>query len=234
METPQDGILCPKYFQATRGTMKKSIVLTGLFLISCLLWQNAVWAANKKVTLMLGDTYAQGSNSAPVTLVEFTDYQCPYCNKFHEKTFPKLISDLVQTGKVRFISRDLPLDFHPHAFPAARATRCAGDQKKYWQMRHLLSSNPRKLSRPSLLNYAQKLKLNIGRFRACLKSRKHDSAINKDLTDARRAGITGTPGFIIGHTPRRGSRFFRGTIISGVHPYKFFEEWVDYLISTIP
>ncbi len=212
--------------------MKISVLLTALFSLSCLVWQDAGWAASKNVTLMLGDTYAKGSKDAPVTLVEFTDYQCPYCNKFHEKTFPKLMRELVLTGKLRFISRDLPLDFHKHAFQAARATRCAGDQKKYWQMRHLLSSNPRKLRRPSLLNYAHKLRLRMGPFRSCLKSRRHDSAIKKDLTDARRAGITGTPGFVIGHTPRRGSRFFRGRIISGAQPYRIFEEWVDYLIDT--
>src|SRR5262245_10109126 len=74
--------------------------------------------------------YALGRDDAPLTIVEFSDYQCPYCRRFHLETFPELKKNYVDTGKVRFVSRDLPLDFHPNALRAAEAARCAGDQKK--------------------------------------------------------------------------------------------------------
>ena len=92
-------------------------------------------AADQNVTLKLVDTYALGSAKAPVTLVEFTDYQCPYCSRFHTTTFPQLKKNFIDTGKVRFISRDLPLHFHKNAFRAARASRCAGTVRGRWAWR---------------------------------------------------------------------------------------------------
>ena len=214
--------------------MRTAIFFTALLSITCLVFQDTGWSAGKndKVTLTLGDTHAMGSRKAPVTLVEFTDYQCPACAHFYKKIFPRFVSEFVKTGKVRFISRDFPLSFHKNAFQAARATRCAGEQKRYWKMRDLLSLNPRKLNQPSLMNYAKKLRLHVGRFRACLRSKRYEGEIKKDMADGRRAGVTGTPGFVIGHTPKPGSRFSRGKIFTGVPSYKFYAEWVDYLIAT--
>ena len=224
----------PKFSGVDREIMRPAIFIMALLGITCFVFQDTVWAAskNKKVTVPVRDSYTKGSKSAPVTLVEFTDYQCPACAKFHRKIYPKFFAVFVKTGNVRFVSRDFPLDFHKNAFRAARAARCAGDQKRFWKMRHLLSSNPRRLSQSSLLKYAKKLRLNMRRFRTCLKSKRYDRAIKIDMADGERAGVTGTPGFIIGHTPQRGSRFFRGKIFMGVPPYKFYREWVDYLIAT--
>src|SRR5277367_6195365 len=78
--------------------------------------------------------YSLGRDDAPVTVVEFADYQCPFCRKFHSETFAEIKKNYIDTGKVRYVSRDLPLDFHPNAAPAAQAARCAGEQHKFWEM----------------------------------------------------------------------------------------------------
>ena len=95
-----------------------------------------------------------GSKTAPMTMVEFTDYQCPFCQHFHVTTFGELKKNYIDTGKVRFYSRDLPLDFHPNAMRAAQAARCAIDQGKYWQIRDVMGANPDKLDLEHLVGFA--------------------------------------------------------------------------------
>src|ERR1035441_4839957 len=83
-----------------------------------------------------------GSKEAPLTIVEFTDYQCPFCQRFHTTAFPELKKNYIDTGKVRFYSRDMPLDFHPDAMRAAEAARCASDQGQFWRLRDVLGAHP--------------------------------------------------------------------------------------------
>lgn len=184
---------------------------------------------NQKVSLPLGDTYAIGRKDAPVTLVEFTDYQCPYCSRFHKNTYAQLKKNFVDTGKVRFISRDLPLPFHKNALKAARASRCAGDQNKYWEARHLLSSNPKNLGDQAIADYAKKLNLDTGKFQACLASKKYEAEIKQDITEANLVGITGTPGFVLGKTPKDGT--MKGVKISGAQPYASFAARINKLLA---
>lgn len=186
-------------------------------------------AADPNVTIKLVDTYAMGSDKAPVTLVEFTDYQCPYCSRFHTTTFPQLKKNFIDTGKVRFISRDLPLHFHKNAFHAARAARCAGEQDKYWEVRHVLSSNPKNLSEPAIIKYAEELQLEMDQFQACLDSEKYKTEINKDIADANAVGITGTPGFIIGRTPTDGT--LKGIKVKGAQGYASFAAKINKLLA---
>ncbi len=195
-------------------------------------------AADQNVTLKLVDTYALGSKDAPVTLVEFTDYQCHYCSRFHTTTFPQLKKNFIDTGKVRFIARDLPLGFHKNAFHAARAARCAGEQDKYWELRHVLSSNPKKLSKAAIAQYAKDQRLDMPRFQACFESEKYSKEIKQDMADARSVGITGTPGFVLGRTSKSGvkgifeeiQRVFKGTKISGAQPYAVFAAKINNLL----
>jgi Trk K+ transport system NAD-binding subunit len=86
-----------------------------------------------------------GSKNAPLTIVEFTDYQCPFCQRFHVTAFPELKKAYIDTGKVRFFSKDMPLDFHPNAMRAAMAARCAGEQNKFWELRDTMGANPNSL-----------------------------------------------------------------------------------------
>lgn len=191
--------------------------------------RRATPAPDQKVRLPLAETYTLGRKDAPVTLVEFTDYQCPYCSRFHTTTFPEIKKQFIDSGKVRFISRDLPLGFHKNAMPAARATRCAGEQNKYWEVRHVLSSNPKNLSESAITKYAEELELDVGQFQACLTSEKYKAEINKDIIDANSVGITGTPGFIIGRTPTNGT--LKGIRVKGAQPYASFAAKINKLLA---
>ncbi len=106
--------------------------------------------------------YAIGQENAPLTMVEFTDYQCPFCRRFESETFAQLKKNYIDTGKVRFVSRDLPLEFHPNAPRAAIAVRCAGEQHKFWEMHDaIMQDTATDLGPDAILKYAQKVSLDI-------------------------------------------------------------------------
>ena len=161
-----------------------------------------------------------GNQGAPVTIVEFTDYQCPFCQRFHLTTFRELKKDYIDTGKVRFYSRDLPLDsLHPNATRAAEAGRCAADQGQFWALRDLMSANPDKLDLDNLLADAQTLKLDEKAFRACLVGEKYKTAVQNDVMEALRAGAEGTPAFVVGRSTSDG---VDGELLVGAQPLAEF------------
>jgi protein-disulfide isomerase len=172
--------------------------------------------------------YMLGRPDAPVTIVEFTDLQCPFCNRFAVTTFDQLRKDYIDTGKVRFISRDYPLDFHPQAFPAARASRCAGDQGKFWELRETLVKNASQLSAGFIAAQAAALKLDMKQFDACATGTEYDSAIRKDMTEGNGFTVTGTPTFFVGKTTAQG---IEGVRIVGAQPYAVFQQRFDALLK---
>jgi protein-disulfide isomerase len=172
--------------------------------------------------------YMLGRPDAPLTMVEFTDLQCPFCNRFALQTFDQLKRDYIDTGKVRFISRDYPLDFHPQAMPAARASRCAGDQGKYWELREALVKNAPQLSAAFITQQAAALKLDMKQFDLCVKGTEYDSAINKDMTEGNGFAVNGTPTFFVGKTTAQG---FEGFRIVGAQPYAVFQQRLDALLK---
>ena len=162
-----------------------------------------------------------GKPDAPLTIVEFTDYQCPFCQRFHTTTFAELKKNWIETGKVRFISRDMPLDFHPNAMRAAEAARCAGDQKQFWRMRDVLGSNPAKLSAENIDGYAQGIALDMPTFRSCMELGRHRQEVESDVKLAQSIGVNGTPSFVIGKTTPEG---VEGEVLVGALPLSAFEE----------
>lgn len=165
--------------------------------------------------------FAIGSQSAPLTMVEFTDFQCPFCASFYTSTFAELKRDYIDTGKLRFVSRDLPLDFHPNAMQAAEAGRCAGEQGQFWAMRDRMNANPEKLDMNNLVGWAQDLKLNVTGFRSCVEGQKYKNAIQTDILTAQRIGANGTPSFVIGKSTPDG---VDGELIVGAMPYQVFDQ----------
>src|SRR5215469_1792283 len=165
--------------------------------------------------------YSLGSKDAPLTMVEFTDFQCPFCERFHTSTFADLKRDYIDTGKLRFVSRDLPLDFHPNAMQAAEAGRCAGEQGQFWAMRDRMNANPDRLDMASLVSWAQDLKLNVNGFRACVESQKYKNAIQSDIQMAQRIGANGTPSFVVGKSTGDG---VDGELVVGAMPYQLFDQ----------
>ena len=167
-----------------------------------------------------------GSKDAALTMVEFTDYQCPFCQRFHLNTFNDIKKNYIDTGKVRFYSRDLPLDFHANALRAAQAARCAGDQGQFWQMRDVMATNADKLEMDNLVKFAGDLKLDVAAFRACVESEKYKDAVQKDAAEAMRIGANGTPAFVIGKSTPNG---VDGELVIGAMPYAVFDQKLQEL-----
>ena len=161
-----------------------------------------------------------GSKDAPITVVEFTDYQCPFCRQFHLTTFADLKKNYIDTGKVRFYSRDLPLDsLHPNAMRAAQAARCAADQGQYWKLRDLMGANPDKLDQDSLLAAAAGLKMDVNTFRTCLTTEKYKEAVQTDILEAMKIGAEATPTFVVGKSTPTG---VDGELLVGAQPLNSF------------
>ena len=170
-----------------------------------------------------------GDKNAPITLVEFTDYQCPFCKRFYNNTFLELKEKYIDTGKVRLVLRDLPLPFHSQARPAAIATHCAGEQGQYWQMHDALFKNEKILKQGNFESFAEILGLDKEPFLQCMKSDRFDKDIDKDLADARKSQITGTPTFVLGKTT---DNVVKGTLVTGAQPLAAFEGHIEKLLKT--
>ncbi len=172
--------------------------------------------------------YRLGRASAPVTMVEFTDLQCPFCRRFEMTTFAELKKDYIDTGKLRFITRDLPLPMHPYALEAAEAARCAGDQGKFWQFRAAVLDDQALLTSDVLLKHARQLKLNLQQFQACLNSGKYKHVIQANEDDAAALGLRGTPAFVIG---RAKSGWIGGLAMQGARPFSFFQQEIETMLN---
>ncbi len=158
---------------------------------------------------------SRGPDGAPVTIVEFSDYQCPYCAKA-EGTVKDLLELEKYRGKVRLVYRDLPLPFHPLAPKAAEAAHCAGDQGKYWEMHDRLFAGQPKLEIADLKAYARELGLDQGRFDKCLDSGEKAKEVEANAKAGSEAGVRGTPAF-----------FVNGRLISGAQKLEAFTAIVD-------
>ena len=170
-----------------------------------------------------------GSKTAPVTIVEFTDYQCPFCQRFHVTVFGDLKKQYIDTGKVRFYSRDLPLDvIHPNAHRAAEAARCAADQHQSWALRDAMGAHPNELDMDNLVADAKGLKMDVPQFRACVEGHKYKDAVDGDVLEARRIGADGTPAFVIGKSTPEG---VDGELMVGAQPLIEFERRLNALGS---
>jgi protein-disulfide isomerase len=173
--------------------------------------------------------YSLGSPDAPLTLVEFSDYQCPYCAQFHSQTFQELREKYIDTGKLRFVVRDLPLDIHIHALPAAQAARCGGEQGKFWEMRDILTSHANLLDPDAILAYGKQLGLDMQRFHACVDAHQFLPEISKDVAEAKSLGIGGTPSFVLGRTRKDN---IEGILLVGTMPYASLDAKLRELLST--
>jgi protein-disulfide isomerase len=172
--------------------------------------------------------YMLGRPDAPLTMVEFTDLQCPFCNRFATQTFDMLKKAWIDTGRLRYLVRDFPLDLHSQAKPAARASRCAGEQGKFWELRTDLLRNSASLSQAFIAQRAAALKLDMAAFTACAESTRFDADIAQDQKDGSAAGVEGTPTFIVGRTAPQG---LDGVRIVGAQPYEAFDQKLKQLLG---
>jgi len=181
------------------------------------------------VRASVADAPTLGRADAPVTLVEFSDYQCPFCQRFFATTLPALKKDYIDTGKLRFVYRDFPLEMHPHAREAAVAAHCAGEQGKYWEMHDALFQYQAALAPAQLAERARALDLDSSRFDQCLTSGRHTASIERGLADGAAAGVQGTPGFVVGKTQPGDT--IQGTPIRGAQPLETFRRIIEQLLA---
>jgi protein-disulfide isomerase len=155
-----------------------------------------------------------GPDDAPIVIVEFSDFQCPFCRRFHDETYNDLLN--AYPGQIRFVYRNLPLtSIHPDAMPSAVASLCANDQNAYWDYHEKLFSSEA-LTRETFIQYATDLGLNVEEFTACLDSGKHDEFISQDMDFALNLGVQSTPTF-----------FINGLAVVGAQPLATFTQIID-------
>jgi len=187
------------------------------------------------ISISLDDDPVKGNPDAPITIVEFSDFQCPFCAKFHSTTFPQLEANYIDSGKVKFVYRDFPIQsIHPNAVPAAFAAECADEQGMFWEYHDLVFENQKKwqgLSGPIMVDtfeqYAMELGLNTSDFNTCFESGKYADEVTKDLQDGASYGITGTPGFFVGNDELGYVK------IIGAQPYPVFERLIESQIARL-
>ena len=174
-----------------------------------------------------------GDAKARVTIVEFSDFQCPYCRSFFIDTFSQLKKDYIDTGKVRLVFRDYPLPFHAAAKPAALASLCANDQGKFWQYHDKVFGEQQKrepntsvvtktidFSVTDLKTWATQLGLDTAKFNTCLDSAKYEAEVQADIVAGNEYGVSGTPSF-----------FINGQLLVGAQPYSVFKQIIDQTLK---
>ena len=171
------------------------------------------------------DDAVLGDKDAPVTIVEFSDYECPFCARFFQDTLPQLKKNYIDTGKVKMVYRDFPLSFHPAAMPAAIAGECAreqaGDEAYYKVHDHVFANQGSIPNQANAADYYGKLAKSFGvkdeaQLRKCIADEKYKAEANKDMQDGQKAGVSGTPGFIIG-----------SQLLEGAQPYEAFVQAIE-------
>src|SRR3989344_435889 len=162
------------------------------------------------------DDHFKGDSNAPVTIIEWSDFECPFCGRFYTETLGQIDEKYIKTGKVKLVYKDFPLSFHPQAQKAAEAAECAGDQGKFWEMHDLLFEKGVQGGVASFKQYAQELSLKSAEFDGCLDSGEMAGEVQKDMADGGKGGIQGTPGFLI-----------NGQLVSGAQPFVVFQQVID-------
>lgn len=183
----------------------------------------AAWVAS-------GGTAALGDADAPVLIVEFSDFQCPYCRWHALQTLPRIVETYVNTGKVRYIFKDFPLPSHPNAPKAAEAARCAGAQGVYWTMHDRLFRNLNEWSQREaeelvdiFVDYTGGLGLDEMAFRECLETGQQGEQVRQNQWEGQQAGVQGTPSFLI-----------NGQLLSGAHPFDDFQQIIEAELQRLP
>ena len=170
-----------------------------------------------------------GNPNAPITIIEFSDFQCPFCARFYTQTLPLIHEEYIESGKVKLVFRDYPIQsIHPNAVPAAVASECANEQGKFKEMHDMLFEKQNEWSRQETADalslfsqYATKIQLQQERFDSCLTNGKYIEEIKKDLGDGRDYGVSGTPGFFVGNDK------IGYVELKGAQPFDSFKKIID-------
>jgi len=178
--------------------------------------------------LLREDGRLRGNAKAPVTLIEYSDFTCGFCQKWFKETWPRIQAKYVDTGKVRFSYRDYPRAFQGPGLDGALASRCAGEQNRYWAMHDELWGD-RRLGAEDLQRHAKAIKLDLPVFSKCMREERHTDDIFRDRAEGTILGFRGTPGFVLFRTDS--SEKDPPVVIPGAFPFEVFEEQIDRLLG---
>ncbi|MDP2629096.1 MAG: DsbA family protein [Candidatus Harrisonbacteria bacterium] len=216
--------------KSTSWKVPASIVVAGIVIALAIIYTPGKSSAPKdnndtvgentetgRVLPTIDDDAILGSADAPVTWIEFGDYECPFCAKLFE-TEKQLKEKYLASGQVRFVYRDFPLDFHPTAVPSAEAAECAGDQGAYWQYHDALFERQQTIIAGDFdyTALASELGLDAAAFGSCVENRAHKEEVEADMAAGVAAGVQGTPGV-----------FINGTFVEGAYPFETFDQVIQ-------
>ncbi len=177
----------------------------------------------QRVEVSVDDDPYLGDRSAPVKIIEFSDFQCPFCRRFWREAIPSIKKDFIDTGKAVLVFRDFPLGIHPAAHISSQAAQCANEQGKFWEMHDKIFAEQDKKGTGTveyglneLKKWASEIGLETSKFNQCLDSGKYKSEVDKDFNDGSAAGVTGTP-----------SVFINGKLVVGAQPYSAFKQIIE-------
>lgn len=192
--------------------------------------ESAVFA-KKNPRISVGDDPSLKQGSPGLVLVEIGDFQCPYCARGARDVITQVHDNFVRTGKVELVFLDFPLPMHPHAFKAAEAAACAGEQKMFWEMHNQLFGYQQALAPDQLPTYAQDLGLDVPAFQECLVKGSHAAGIREDIRTVQNLGITGTPAYLLGRRLPEGDKIEVLEVVKGLPPYEDMETKINALLA---
>jgi len=176
-------------------------------------------APTEPVNVSIGNSPIMGDKNAPVTIVEFSDFECPFCGRFSQTTLPQIITDYIEKGKVQLVYRNFPLSFHKNSRNASNAALCAREQggdKVFFKYHDTLYINQTSFSDENFKKWATDLGLKATQFNSCYDTKKYDKEIDTDFNEGQSYGVTGTPAL-----------FVNGYLITGAQPYSVFQTKID-------
>ena len=184
---------------------------------------------SEPIKISVDDDPVIGSSDAPITIIEFSDFQCPFCARFHVQTLPLLLEEYIEQGKVKLVFRDFPIQsIHSNALPASVAAECANEQGQFKAMHDMLFDNQSQWSNQETVDalvmfsqYANQIQLDQETFDSCLTSGKYIEEIRNDLDDGRSYDVTGTPGFFIGNDE------IGYVELKGAQPFESFKKIIE-------
>jgi protein-disulfide isomerase len=182
-------------------------------------------------SISLDGAITKGKQGAPVRMVEFSDFQCPFCKRHFDNTLEQIEKEYVSTGKVQYVYKHYPLDFHPNAKSAAVAAECANEQGKFWEYHDVLfekqtewETQDANASATTFKTFATDLKLDTNKFNSCLDANKYEEKVDKELQEGSTYGVSGTPTFYIGNEQQG------YTPIVGAQPFTTIKQTIDQLL----
>lgn len=189
-------------------------------------------ALNPPPTMSVAGELYKGEPAAKVAIIEYADFQCPFCRRFESQIYPTIRDSYIKTGKLKYYHRDMPLVFHQGAMPAARAVHCASEQGKFWEMHDALLGDTASLTPADIDDKAGKLGLNVPDLDKCIASNRFADIIQRGINEASAMQVSGTPTFIIGTLDANGNVVSVKKTVVGASPFEAFKNAIDPLLAS--